>query len=293
MPDRTLIEIAGDEASDFLERLVTSNVVAMPADVAWPSALLTPQGKILFDFLITRHEDRFLVDISGALATDFMRRMMMYRLRAAVEITERPERPIEARWGDAVKPGDFPDARFRATGAELPVARHYGTSAQAEDAAGEHADISAWNRLRIHNAVAESGADFALSDAFPHDVLMDLNGGIDFRKGCFVGQEVVSRMKHRNTARRRLAIVSGAADLPGTGTPIMAAGKPIGALGTVAGDAALAIIRVDRAGSALAAGAPITVDNTEITLALPAWTALTFPAPSAADESDQTGGGER
>ena len=104
-----------------------------------------------------------------------------------------------------------------------------------------------------------------------------------FRKGCFIGQEVVSRMKHRGTARKRPVIVSAAAPLPPTGTELTAGGKPIGTLGTVIGPQALAIVRIDRVGEAMASGALILAGDVPVTLSLPAWSGLTFPDSANAE----------
>src|SRR5690606_34703850 len=120
-------------------------------------------------------------------------------------------------------------------------------------AIGEHtAQSDDYNALRIAHGIAEAGSDFELQDAFPHDILMDVNGGISFKKGCFVGQEVVSRMKHRGTARRRVVAIEGEGQLPVAGTEIIAGGKPIGTIGTVNGTKALGIIRTDRLADSLA-----------------------------------------
>lgn len=137
--------------------------------------------------------------------------------------------------------------------------------------------------MRIAHGIAISGLDFALQDAFPHDVLMDLNGGLSFKKGCYVGQEVVSRMQHRGTARRRVVTVSAATALPATGTEITAAGKPLGTLGSVSGGSGLAIVRIDRAGAAMAEGTPLLAGGAPVSLALPQWSGLVFPA--SADEA--------
>ena len=140
-----------------------------------------------------------------------------------------------------------------------------------------------YDALRVLSGIAESGSDYALQDAFPHDVLFDLAGGVSFRKGCYVGQEVVSRMQHRGTARRRLVLVTAETALPATGAEILAGGKPIGTLGSVAGNRGLAIVRIDRAGEAIAAGTAIRADETELSLQLPGWSGLAFPS-SAAEE---------
>jgi folate-binding protein YgfZ len=151
--------------------------------------------------------------------------------------------------------------------------------------AGQHGadDREIYDALRIASGVAVSGQDYALQDAFPHDVLMDFNGGLSFKKGCYVGQEVVSRMQHRGTARRRVVTVKAETALPPSGTEITAGGKPVGTLGSVVGKGGLAIVRIDRAGEAIATATPLLAGETAVILELPAWTRLTFP--STADEA--------
>ncbi|HEY4191155.1 MAG TPA: folate-binding protein, partial [Mesorhizobium sp.] len=146
-------------------------------------------------------------------------------------------------------------------------------------------DLSSWNALRIAHGVAESGADYALGDAFPHDVLLDQTGGVGFSKGCYVGQEVVSRMQHRGTARRRVLILSADTPLPGSGTEIAAAGKAVGVLGSTAGRQGLAIMRIDRVKEALDAGVAITASDVPVTVAIPNWATFTFPQPAGTEEA--------
>jgi tRNA-modifying protein YgfZ len=272
LSERRLIEIGGEDARDFLERLVTADVEGLAEGKAVACALLTPQGKIQFDFVISRKGETFLADIRADQVEDFIRRLTLYRLRAKVTFEERPETKIHAVWGEAPESA-IVDARFPA---EAGIHRLYGD-------ATPDVGIEEWNALRIEWGVAESGDDYALADAFPHDVLMDLNAGVDFSKGCFVGQEVVSRMKHRKSARRRVATISGDGPLPAPGTTIEADGKPVGTLGTVVGDHALAIVRVDRVADALSAKTPITAGAVAVTLSLPAWTGVTFEPASGGD----------
>jgi folate-binding protein YgfZ len=129
--------------------------------------------------------------------------------------------------------------------------------------------------------VAESGGDYALGDAFPHDVLLDQNGGVGFTKGCYVGQEVVSRMQHRGTARRRVMIVTASDDLPPAGSEIRTGGKPIGALGTVSGRHGLAIVRIDRVKDAIEAGQTIEAGDVALELSIPEWARYTLPETAA------------
>jgi folate-binding protein YgfZ len=142
----------------------------------------------------------------------------------------------------------------------------------------------AYTALRIAHGIAESGADYQLGDAFPHDVLLDQTGGVGFRKGCYVGQEVVSRMQHRGTARRRVLLVSADAALPAPGTELTADGRGVGTLGSAVGGNGLAIVRIDRVKAAVDAGQAILAGDVPVTLSIPAWAKFTFPEQAAAGE---------
>lgn len=269
--DRALIRVSGAEAQSFLQNLITTDVVSLGAGEARPGALLTPQGKILFDFMIWQDGDSYLIETEVSQRDALLKRLAMYKLRAAVDLKADGE-GVTVSWGDGHGPG-WNDSRFAKAG--LAVSRN----------AGRHGDgdPAAYDALRAAYGVAESGSDYALQDVFPHDVLMDLNGGLSFKKGCYVGQEVVSRMQHRGTARRRVVTVTSAEPLPVSGSEITAAGKPIGTIGSVVGHTGLAIVRIDRAGEAIAAGTPLLAGAIPVTVALPVWSGLVFP--SRADEA--------
>ncbi|GAB4349557.1 MAG: folate-binding protein YgfZ [Oricola sp.] len=275
--DRSIISVTGEDAEHFLQNLVTCDIEGLPEGVARASALLTPQGKVMFDFLVMRDgRGGYLIDIRADLAGDFLRRLTMYKLRAKVEISQSDESLAAISWQDDSTSGGrvFTDSRFPEN---LHVRRHYGGAPDGED------DPAGWTALRIANGVAESGADFAPGDAFPHDISYDQNGGVSFRKGCFVGQEVVSRMQHRGTARRRLVIVRAEGALPEPGTALEAGGKPVGTLGSVAGDSALAVVRLDRAKSAMDSGTAITAGGRTVSLSLPPDAGYRWPEDSAND----------
>jgi folate-binding protein YgfZ len=277
LENRGLVAVSGADAQSLLQDVISCGVVDLPDGLARPGALLTPQGKILFDFLLSRDgADRFLFDLGRDQVADFIKRMTMYRLRAKAEIDLVEDRFVHAAWDGEGEAGFLADGRFPDA---AKVYRFYG------DKRPGHASASDYDRLRVAYGVAESGADYALSDVFPHDVLLDLNGGISFRKGCFVGQEVVSRMQHRGTARRRVVILSGDAPLPQTGAALTAGNRSIGTVGTVAGTQAIAIARIDRIAAAEAAREPLLVADTPVTATLPAWTGLTLPAAEAAQEN--------
>ena len=273
LSDRTIIRVEGTDAEHFLQNLITANVDAIKPDEAQPAALLTPQGKVLFDFLISKSGDNgYDCDIRADQADDFIRRLTLYKLRAAVSFEKLAEVPVIAGWDGAAPEDALRDMRFPK---QAHVWRLHGSGSILD------ADPAAWDAVRIAYGVAESGVDFALSDVFPHDILMDKNGGVDFKKGCYVGQEVVSRMQHRGTARRRVATLTAETALPtsgdtGTELSILAGEKPVGKLGSVAGITAIAVVRTDRVADALEQDIPLTLDGIPVTLTLPAWTGLSF-----------------
>jgi folate-binding protein YgfZ len=272
LPDRAMITVSGQDAQEFLQALITTDLDLLEDGEAKPGALLTPQGKILFDFMVTRDSTTINLETGTDQAEALLKRLTMYKLRAPISLSLTSPVTVSVRFDAA--PGAYRDARFSKAG--QAAYRAYG-------AEGETVATEAYDRLRVLNGIAVSGADYALQDAFPHDVLMDKNGALSFKKGCYVGQEVVSRMQHRGTARRRVAIVTAETALPETGTPLTVKGRPIGALGSVIGSSGLAIVRIDKAGEAIATGEQILAGDVAVTLTLPAWSGLEFPAQ--ADEA--------
>lgn len=267
---RAYIAIAGADAEELLQGLITTDLPSLPDGEARAGALLTPQGKILFDFLVSRAPaGGFVLETTEEQRDSLVKRLTMYKLRAAVTIEALDETRTTVSWNEEGE--GLVDGRFAAAG--VRVLRRLGD--------GGAETTAAYDALRIAAGIVESGSDYPLSDAFPHDVLLDLSGGLSFRKGCYVGQEVVSRMQHRSTARRRPVIVQAETALPPAGTPITAEGKPIGTLGTVSGRDGLAIIRIDRAADALRAGTAILAGDLAISVRLPEWTGLAFAQDSA------------
>jgi folate-binding protein YgfZ len=280
LKERALILVSGPDAEHFLQNILTTDLDVLAADAVKPGALLTPQGKVLFDFLISRCSDNgFRLECRADIADDFVRRLMLYRLRAKVEIAKQDQAFVTVAWGDdsgasTVDSTALSDARFR----DVAVQRSYGATAR------EGGDLETWQALRIANGIAESGSDYALGDAFPHDVLLDETGGVGFKKGCYVGQEVVSRMQHRGTARRRVLVAAAAGSLPPAGTEVTVSGRTIGTLGSVSGGRGLAIARIDRVKAALDAGEAIMAGGVPVTLAIPAWATFTLPQDAISAE---------
>jgi hypothetical protein len=289
LAERAFVSVSGPDAEHLLQSILTTDLSALPEGVAKPGALLTPQGKILFDFLVSRDgADGFVLECRSEIADDFMRRLMLYKLRAKVQIAKRDESLVSISWREESSPSHLESTSSGTDSTALRDARFpeaLGVTRRPLAEAVADADISGWTGLRIAHGVAESGSDYALSDAFPHDVLFDQNGGVGLRKGCYVGQEVVSRMHHRGTARRRVLIAEAGADLPEAGTPVLAQGRPAGTLGSVHGSKGLAIVRIDKVKAAMDAGEPVTAGGVELSLSIPPGMGFTFPEVSAGEDA--------
>ena len=279
--DRALITISGPEAEHFLQNILTTDLSNLAAGELKAGALLTPQGKILFDFLISRKgESDFIIDCRSDVADDFARRLIMYKLRAKVEISKEIQGIVFVGWEDDSASSDIDSTALRDTRfVNQNVHRIYGEQIAA------NATPHDYTNLRIAHGIAESESDYALSDAFPHDVLLDEVDGVGFKKGCYVGQEVVSRMQHRGTARRRVMLVEGSTDLPASGAEIQANGRAIGTLGSVSGKHGLAIMRTDRVKTALDSGIDILADGVPVTVSIPSWAHYTLPQNAKDDAS--------
>ncbi|MDR6633916.1 folate-binding protein YgfZ [Phyllobacterium sp. 1468] len=269
---RAILNVAGEDAEDFLQNLITTDLDTLDDGDLKPGALLNPQGKILFEFLVSRNGGGLRLDTLQTCADDLLKRLTVYKLRAKVQIAVDSESLVQVFWqnesGASETDSTVHDRRFPSA---LSVTRRYGGVSVVDE------DETAWTALRIAHGVAEAPVDYALGDAFPHDINLDQIGGVSFRKGCFVGQEVVSRMQHRGTARRRILIVTGASVLPATGTAITAKEREIGTLGSVAGSSGLALVRIDRVKDAMDSGAPILAGDMPVHLAIPSEHRFTFP----------------
>ena len=280
---RGVVAVRGLDAAKFLNDLVTSDVPEAAGRAAF-GALLTPQGKILFDFIVFRDGDGFVFDLPKAAVADFVRRLGFYRLRAKVEIADLSnEREVVVAWGGDATPildgSVAADPRLAALGFRAIVPAGADMAADYTEAS-----VADYDAHRIALGVPEGGIDFAFGEPYPHDTDMDQLAGVDFAKGCYVGQEVVSRMQHRGTARRRFVRVSAGAALPDIGTPVTADAKAIGTLGSSAGGTGLALVRLDRAKDAIDHGVAIIAGNAALTLTLPNWATFGWPAGPAAED---------
>ncbi|HUO00477.1 MAG TPA: folate-binding protein YgfZ [Bradyrhizobium sp.] len=276
LPDRGMVKVSGEDARDFLNGLVTSDITEVQPGLGRFGALLTPQGKITADFLITEapagHGGGFLLDVPRALAKGLADKLGFYKLRAKVVVEDLSGGlGVLAAWDGepAVKPDlMFADPRHEALGWRILLPELLQQRA-ATLIGADLVDSDAYEAHRIALGIPRGGLDFIYGDAFPHETNMDRLHGVDFGKGCYVGQEVVSRMQHRGTARTRTVRVTFNGPAPEAGAAISADDKPVGTMGSSAGGIGLALIRTDRAADALDAGIELTAGGLSLRIADP------------------------
>jgi len=276
LPDRGVVKVSGEDTRNFLNGLVTTDVTLLQPGLGRFGALLTPQGKITADFLITEapagHGGGFLIDAPRALAQNLADRLGFYKLRAKVTVENISDSMgVLAVWDGepAMKPDlAFADPRSDALGWRILIPEELKQKV-ADLIGADLVDSEAYEVHRITNGAPRGGLDFMYGDAFPHETNMDRLHGVDFDKGCYVGQEVVSRMQHRGTARTRSVRVTLEDFSPEPGTTILAGDKPVGTMGSTAGGRGIALIRTDRVADALDAGAKLTVGGLAIRLTDP------------------------
>jgi folate-binding protein YgfZ len=276
LPDRGVVKVSGEDARNFLNGLVTTDVTQLAPSLGRFGALLTPQGKIIVDFLITEapsgHGGGFLIDCPRALAQGLADKLGFYKLRAKVKVENLSDHlGVLAAWdGDlAVKPDlSFADPRNDALGWRILIPEELKQKV-ADLIGADLVESASYETHRVASGAPRGGLDFMYGDAFPHETNMDRLHGVDFDKGCYVGQEVVSRMQHRGTARTRTVKVILDGFAPEPGTAILAGDKPVGTIGSTAGQHGLALIRTDRVTDALDAGLALTSGGLGLRLAEP------------------------
>lgn len=271
LPERGVLRVGGAEARTFLQNLITNNVDLVGKARPIYAALLTPQGKFLFDFFVVEdpESDALLLDCDRARLGDLTKRLNFYKLRAQVTIEDVSEdRPVVAMWntesGDPMLPtGAFIDPRLPVLGWRVIAA------APSKPLEGETAATPAdYHRHRIAHGVGDAHFDFEPDRTFPLEVNFEELNGVDFQKGCFIGQEVTSRTKRRGTVRKRLLPCTVEGDVPKPHTPVRAVGREVGTVFSVdrEGGRVLALLRLD-----LLNGAPLEVDFSTLTPHKPAW----------------------
>ncbi|QIB33882.1 YgfZ/GcvT domain-containing protein [Ancylobacter pratisalsi] len=277
LKERAVARVAGADAAHFLDNLLTARTPTQPGEARY-GALLTPQGKIVVDMFIVATEAGFRLDVPRIALPDLLKRLQLYRLRAKVEIGALDDLAIAVAWGESSPLVDafaYDDPRLAGLGRRflLPVAEAAQIAAVPEEV---------WQAHRIALGVPEGGADFLYGDAFPHEADMDQLGGIDFDKGCYVGQEIVSRMQHRGTARTRVIPFAVCGPPPAEGTPILAGGKTIGRVGSGVDGRTLGLVRLDRLEEARAGGHVVEADGLALVAERPDWVRFAVPGTERA-----------
>ena len=275
---RGVIRVAGVDARKYLQGLITNDIAKVQDGRAIHAGLLNPQGKVLFDFFVVAANGGYLLDVVKDKSGELTKRLSFYRLRAEVEIVDEPSLAISAAWGGEPHPCKdavvYPDPRLPELGFRL-ILRADTSAAELGCSPASEADYDT-NRIRL--GVPEGGLDYGFGEAFPHEALFDQLNGVEFAKGCYVGQEVVSRMEHRGTARRRIVPIESEATLPLSGSSIEVGNMPIGTIGSVSGASGLALVRLDRAEEALARGIPLTAAGVKLRLRQPSFAKFSVPA---------------
>ena len=287
LPDRGVIKVIGNDARKFLHGLVTADTLGVAPGTARFCALLTPQGKIVADFFVTEAPQAegggFFLDIPRALAVTLVEKLNLYKLRAKVLIEDLSEiLGVLAVWDGqgttkqaTTKQGlAYADPRLPALGSRVMLPPHRAAAAASELGA-ELVSAEDYEAHRIALAVPRGGLDFAYGDAFPHEADMDQLGGVDFAKGCYIGQEVVSRIEHRGIARTRAVALRYDGATPENGIPITAGERQVGTMGSAARGRGIALIRLDRV--AEAGPAALAAGGIPIRLIKPDWARFSSP----------------
>lgn len=288
LTDRGVVKVTGEDARNFLNGLVTTDTDKLKPGLGRFGALLTPQGKIVVDFLITEapagHGGGFLIDLPRALAQGLADKLKFYKLRAKVTVENlSDDLGVLAAWDGtpAAQPDlAFTDPRDERLGVRILIPADLKEKL-AELIGAELVDAADYEAHRIAIGVPRGGLDFMYGDAFPHETNMDRLAGVDFDKGCYVGQEVVSRMQHRGTARTRSVKLLLDGLSPEIGVSILAGDKSVGTMGSSAQGKGIALVRIDRVADALDAGQTLTAGGLEVKLAEPEIVRIPAKQPSA------------
>jgi len=291
LPDRGVVKVVGDGARNFLHGLVTADLLNLTPGAARFCALLTPQGKIVADFIIAEAPavdgGGFFFDVPRAVAPALVEKLNLYKLRAKLIIEDLSDvLGVMAAWdgSGATEYGlCYADPRLTALGMRVMLPPHLAAAAAAELGAAL-VDASEYEAHRIALGVPRGGLDFSYGDSFPHETDMDQLGGVDFAKGCYVGQEVVSRIEHRGIARSRVVPVRFDAAAPELGVAVLAGDRQVGTMGSTAVGHGLALLRLDRVADAMSHGEILAAGGIPIRLAKPLWARFPFPGENKATE---------
>ena len=288
LPDRGVVKVAGADARAFLNGLLTADVTKVTPE-RHASARCSPRrarSSSIASSPRPRQTDGggFFLDVPRALAPEFVQKLNFYKLRAKAICEDLSEvLGVMAVWdgtGDTEYGLVYADPRLPGLGQRIMLPPHLAKEAAA-DLGAELAEAHDYEAHRIALGVPRGGLDFVYGDAFPHETDMDQLAGVDFDKGCYVGQEVVSRMEHRGNARTRIVPVAVDGFAPDAGLAVMAGDKVVGTTGSSAGGMALAMLRLDRMADARASGLPLTAGGVTLTPQKPDWATFEWPGEKA------------
>lgn len=260
LSDRGVLAVAGEDARDFLQGVITNDIRQVAPGKAVFSALLTPQGKYLFEFFITQHESELWLETDKAHIPELLKRLTMYRLRAKVSFEHKGDVIVAACWGDGTVPASVI--------AHYTDPRHamLGTRVLAKQADEIYFSIDDYDLHRLTLGIPEGGKDLTPERSLLLEYGYDHLHAVDFTKGCYVGQEVTARSKHRATLHKYIHQVTSETLLPPAGTPVMLDGKQVGEMCSSVGMIGLAILRTqDVAGKTPSAG------EAQLRIHLPQW----------------------
>ena len=261
--DRAVLALEGAEAEHFLHNLVTADILALAVGEARYTALLTPQGKILFDFFVLKTAEGYLLDCAAAQLEELMKRLNFYRLRAKVMIAVRADLEVGVSAEQPAASSIYVDPRTPLLGWRMIVEK------------GKLAEGAGYDAARIALGLADSGSDIGSGELFPHEANFDQFGAVSFTKGCYIGQEVVSRMEHRATARSRILPVEFDGAAPQRDAEIKSGDKIVGSVLSSSGNEALALIRLDRLAES---EKPLLTGDVRVSVHKPAW--VNYDVPS-------------
>ncbi|MEO1040020.1 MAG: folate-binding protein [Pseudomonadota bacterium] len=260
LPDRAVISMTGPDARAFLTRVISNGPDGAAPGRAQFASLLTPQGKVLADLIFFDDGDSgLLVDLPASEAKALLKRFTLYRLRAKAEIALRDDLAVAAARGE----GEAELTTIALAAAPDPRSPELGLRAIVP--AGGPVESEGYHSARIAAGVPEFGADYGASEVFSTDVNHDLMDGIDYKKGCFVGQEVASRMRRKGGVRKRTVRLVISNDVE-TGAPVQAGDTPVGAVTSASGANTLALVRIDRAEKAMAGGGGLSINGAQAQL---------------------------
>ncbi len=287
LPERGVVKVAGDDARHYLNGLATTDINKVAPGKPRFGALLTPQGKIIVDFIVVEAlpEDGsgFFLDCPKPLVQPLIDKLTFYRLRAKVTIEDLSTKlGVMAYWGDKASGAAsdyglyYGDPRLAELGMRIIVPPELAAETAA-DLGASLVDADVYDAHRIALGVPRGGQDFTYLDAFPHEADMDQLAGVDFDKGCYVGQEVVSRVEHRSTARSRVVPIAYDGGAPMEGATVLMGDKQIGIMGSTADGHGLALLRLDKVADALANSVPMTAGGVPIRVRKPDWGTFVWP----------------